>query len=170
LDEKNRALDSGMNDFLTKPFSPKQLKAQLGKWLNIEMENLPTESYDQYSREEEVSIDLSYLNEMTRGDKIFAKDMIKIFLQELPIAMNRLDKALENKDWKKIGAIAHRIKVNFMMVGMKAQRENSLDIEKSIKMNKYSKKEIILKLQRLKNDSKMAYPLLEKELNQFALL
>ena len=46
LDEKNRALESGMNDFLTKPFSPKQLKINLGKWLNVEMEHPQGESYD----------------------------------------------------------------------------------------------------------------------------
>jgi len=87
LDEKNRALESGMNDFLTKPFSPKQLKINLGKWLNVEMENPQGVSYDQFSKNEMIKIDFTYLNEMSRGDHSFIKEMIELFLKEIPIAI-----------------------------------------------------------------------------------
>ncbi len=166
LDEKNRALESGMNDFLTKPFSPKQLKVHLGKWLNVELESPQTESYDQISKNELIKLDFTYLNEMSRGDESFIKEMIQIFLKEIPAAMIKLEAELENKNWEQIANIAHRIKTNYMMVGLKVQKENATDIEKSIKMNSFSEEEIILKLRRLKSDSKMAYPLLEKELGQ----
>ncbi len=166
LDEKNRALESGMNDFLTKPFSPKQLKVQLGKWLNLEVENLQTESYEQVSKKEIINLDFSYLNEMSKGDQSFVKEMIEIFLKEIPAAIMQLEAALENKNWENIANIAHRIKTNYMMVGLKVQKENALYIEKSIKINEFSEEEITTKIRKLKSDSKMVYPLLKKELNQ----
>ncbi len=169
LDEKNRALDSGMNDFLTKPFSPKQLKVHLGKWLDVKLENQQPESYDQFSKNQVIKFDFTYLNEMSRGDLNFVKEMIEIFLQEIPVALIQLEEALKDRNWEKIANIAHRIKTNYMMVGLNVQKENALDIEKSIKRNEYSSDEITLKIQRLKSDSKMAYPLLEKELDQYSL-
>ncbi len=170
LDEKNRALDAGMNDFLTKPFSPIQLKVHLGKWLDVELENPQEISYDQFSKTELLKFDFTYLNEMSGGDQNFVKEMIEIFLQEIPVALIQLDEALKGEHWEIIANIAHRIKTNYMMVGLMVQKENALDIETSIKKKKFLAKEIALKIQRLKSDSKMAYPLLKKELDQYTAL
>ena len=170
LDEKNRALESGMNDFLTKPFSPKQLKVHLGKWLNVELENTPSEPYEHIAKKEIINLDFTYLNEMSRGDQSFIKEMIEIFLQEIPAAMIKIGVALEDKNWKQIADIVHRVKTNYMMVGLKVQKDNAADIEKSIKQNRFSEEEITIKLRKLKSDSTLAYPLLEKELEQFSLV
>lgn len=168
LDEKNRALESGMNDFLTKPFSPKQLKKHLGKWLNLHLEDQDDNSYDQYSRNEIVKLDFTYLLESCHGDHGFVKEMIEIFLQEIPIAMSHLGKASEEKNWIKIAEITHRIKTNFMMVGLNVQKETALEIEKAIKTNNFIESEIEAKIRQLKSDSKLAYPLLKKELEFYS--
>jgi len=55
------------------------------------------------------------------------------------------------------------------MFGLKVQKENATSIEKSIKVNDFSEEEIMIKIRKLKSDSKLAYPLLEKELKQFPL-
>ncbi|MEL6924699.1 MAG: PAS domain S-box protein, partial [Bacteroidota bacterium] len=68
LDEKNRALDSGMNDFLTKPFSPNQLKRRLARWLDIDVEISQNNVNTLLQRDEVVKIDFTYLREMSRGD------------------------------------------------------------------------------------------------------
>ncbi len=168
LDEKNRAFDSGMNDFLTKPFSPKQLKKRLAKWLNIETTPSESHVYTLLSKDEIINIDFSYLLEMSKGDESFVKDMIEIFLNEIPSAMNFLTEKLEEKNWEKIANITHRIKTNYMMVGMKVQQENALAIEKMIKSNEFKEKEISTRIHQLKSDSKLAYPLLENELKTYS--
>ncbi|MFK7773683.1 MAG: PAS domain S-box protein [Saprospiraceae bacterium] len=169
LDEKNRALNAGMDDFLTKPFSPKQLKIHLGKWLNIKTKNSTSHSYSQSSKNELVYLDLTYLLESCQGDHVFVKEMIEIFLQEIPMAMKQMEVELKNKNWQAVAEIAHRIKTNYMMVGLNIQNNNALDIEKSIKMNNFNDDEIQSKVLRLKNDSKVAYPLLEKELKHYSM-
>ncbi len=169
LEEKNRALQSGMNDFLTKPFSPKQLKMQMGKWLNIEMDIPQTKSCHEFSKNKIIEINFNYLTEMSGGDHTFVREMIELFLQEIPVALDRMEEELESGNWENIANIAHRIKTNFMMVGLSEQNKNALEIEKSIKMNSFLEEEIAFKIRKLKNDSKIAYPLLEKELKQFAI-
>ena len=169
LDEKNRALDAGMDDFLTKPFSPKQLKMHLGKWLNIELEDSQPNSYSQFSQNEIVKLDFTYLLDSCQGDHVFVKEMIEIFLQEIPMAMKQMEIELKHKDWHAIAEIAHRIKTNYMMVGLNIQKDNALEIEKLIKMNDFDEEEVASKIRRLKSDSNLAYPLLEKELNNYSL-
>ena len=168
LEEKNRALDSGMDDFLTKPFSPKQLQKRLGNFLNIEMEEPEHHVNTLLIQDEVVNIDFSYLLEMSRGDQSFVKEMIEIFLSEIPAAMKQLAEEVEQKNWIKISNISHRIKSNYMMLGMKVQQDNALIIETSIKNNDFEPEEIITRLHQLKNDSKIAYPMLEKELKRFS--
>lgn len=168
LEEKNRALDSGMDDFLTKPFSPKQLQKRLGKFLNIEVEEPEHQVNTLLTKDEVVNIDFTYLLEMSRGDDSFIKEMIEIFLKEIPAAMNQLAEEVEQKNWTKISNISHRIKSNFMMLGMKVQQENALVIETSIKNNDFDPEEIVTRLHQLKSDSKIAYPMLEKELKRFS--
>ncbi len=170
LEEKNRALESGMNDFLTKPFSPRELKKHLGKWLNIKMEDTTANTYLQSSKDQKIKLDFSYLKEMSRGDHSFVKEMIEIFLKEVPFAIGQLEEELEKKDWKKISDIAHRIKTNFMMVGLHVQKEDALKIETLIKTDKFAEQEIESKIRQLKIDSLIAYPMLEKELKNYSLV
>ena len=168
LEEKNRALESGMDDFLTKPFSPKQLQNRLGRFLDIEVEEPDHQVNTLHTKDEIVNIDFTYLLEMSRGDESFVKEMIEIFLSEIPAAMNQLAEEVEQKNWIKISNISHRIKSNYMMLGMKVQQDNALTIETSIKNNDFEPEEIVTRLHQLKNDSKIAYPMLEKELKRFS--
>jgi len=170
LEEKNRALDVGMNDFLTKPFSPSQLKKHLAKWLNSDIEEklIFEKSVNALlGKSDELQINFNYLMEMSQGDESFVREMTEIFLREIPLAMEQLTKALELDSWEIILEIAHRIKTNYMMVGMVKQQENALTIEKKIKTNLFKKEEIELLIEGLKRDSALAYPLLEKELELF---
>jgi PAS domain S-box-containing protein len=167
LDEKNRALDAGMDDFLTKPFSPKQLKMHLRKWLDIESEHPPPNSYSQFSENEIVNLDFTYLLDSCQGDHVFVQEMIEIFLQEVPMAMKQMEVELDNNNWQAIAAIAHRIRTNYMMIGLNIQHDNALDIEKSIMMNDFNEEEIRSKIRRLNSDSIVVYPLLEKKLKYY---
>ena len=170
LEEKNRALDAGMDDFLTKPFSPNQLKKHLAKWLNLEIaEKLLFEKSVNVllGKSDETKINFSYLMEMSQGDEGFVREMVAIFLREIPLAMNQLAKAMELNGWEIILEIAHRIKTNYMMVGMLKQQENALAIEKKLKTKLFKPEEIALLIEGLQRDSALAYPLLEEELKLF---
>jgi PAS domain S-box-containing protein len=169
LDEKNRALESGMNDFLTKPFSLQQLKMHLGKWLQLEIQDNRTGSYGEFSQDNMIKLDFTYLLKMSKGDHFFIKEMIGIFLKEVPAAMIQFEEERKEKNWIGISNIAHRIKTNFMMVGLNAQKENAQEIEQMIKSDNFTVEEIKSKLQRLQHDAEEVYPLLEKELKYYSL-
>lgn len=73
--------------------------------------------------------DLTYLNTISEDDSDFRKDMIETFLTGTPGYLSEMKSSLENKDWKKIGDIAHSIKPSFTLMGMIEKNEIVLKIE-----------------------------------------
>lgn len=63
-------------------------------------------------------IDLNYLQDLALGSKDFMIDMISSFLKTTPDALEKLKKANEEGDWKKVGSVAHKLKTSFSFMGM----------------------------------------------------
>lgn len=74
-------------------------------------------------------IDLTYLNSISEDDSDFKKDMIETFVSGTPGYLSEMKSSLEQKDWKKIGDIAHSIKPSFTLMGMNEKKEVILKIE-----------------------------------------
>src|ERR1019366_978025 len=84
--------------------------------------------------------DLTYLRQVSNGDNDFIKEMIEVYMQQTPEAINNLEKHLKNKDWKMLRAVTHKMKPSFSFFGLK----DLYDIADS--MEEYSAKEIHLEL------------------------
>jgi HPt (histidine-containing phosphotransfer) domain-containing protein len=57
---------------------------------------------------------LDYLNSISGGDKEFIQDMIETFVKSVPVELARMKTAIDQKDWYKIGEIAHKFGSNLM--------------------------------------------------------
>lgn len=75
-------------------------------------------------------VDLSYLNEIASGSVEFMIDMIDIFLEQTPIYLMQLTEAVEARDWKTAGDIAHKIKPTLAFMGIEQGREIMAEIER----------------------------------------
>jgi HPt (histidine-containing phosphotransfer) domain-containing protein len=62
--------------------------------------------------------DLSYLKEVTGDDDEVLKEFIIMFFDQLPEFKNGLHEHLDNKDYKKLGELAHKAKSSVMTFGM----------------------------------------------------
>lgn len=63
-------------------------------------------------------IDLTYVNNVTMGDKELEKELFQIFLGQIPEFSSTFDHALAEKDWLKIAATAHKAKASILAMGM----------------------------------------------------
>ncbi|MEO1514060.1 MAG: PAS domain S-box protein [Bacteroidota bacterium] len=165
LDEKNRALEAGMNDFLTKPFALEKLQKKIRHWTNSEKTKTTLQRPAMVDAKEMIKIDLNYLRQLGKDDEQFVQDMIQIFLTEIPLAMDRMKEAHQAEEWEEVASIAHRIKTNYMMVGMREQQDMALQIEKHIRKDRLNPDVLDPLVYRLRNDSKLAYPLLKTQLD-----
>ena len=63
-------------------------------------------------------IDLSYLESIAEGDKSIMKDLISIFLEQIPEFVEGLEKNFAQQNWLDVAAIAHKAKSSVISMGM----------------------------------------------------
>lgn len=129
VDEKENALEVGMNYHLTKPFTPDQLANVFRQFNLIEIVELAQSNNFKFSDD----LDVPYLNEFYLQDLDRAQVMFEIFLSTIDREMNDLQEALSSEDWQKFVTIAHKIKPNFSMVGLTDLTGILKDYEKATK-------------------------------------
>ncbi len=159
LEEKNRALASGMQDFLTKPFSPDNLREVVFKFIKEGTDQLAVPQKMLGNQEaSEVKIDLSYLYEFSGNDKFFVKDMLETFIKETPVAMDKLRTFLSDGEWTQMYRTVHSMKPNLMMLGMKDQEKNAQEMEEILKKESHNPEELGVRIHRLGRDLATALP------------
>lgn len=125
-EEKRRAMNVGMNGFLTKPIAPKMLQEQL-------LQSIASRSVEISQIMPEHQIDLQYLNRLSHGDKAFIAQIIDAFKDETPLNLKQLEILVENDAWGAVGKLVHKLKPNFAMFGLKGLHAQALTIESQTK-------------------------------------
>ncbi|KQC29600.1 Hpt domain-containing protein [Flagellimonas eckloniae] len=72
---------------------------------------------------------LDKINEMAEGDQDFIISVVSVFLEEVPIDLEGLEKAIDEEDFENIYKLAHKIKPNVDLLGMEQTRAIALEIE-----------------------------------------
>ncbi|HAD96808.1 MAG TPA: hypothetical protein DCG19_05335 [Cryomorphaceae bacterium] len=73
--------------------------------------------------------DLSQLEELAGGSEEFVNSMVDTFLEHTPSQLEEMKKAFSGKDWTTMGAIAHKIKPNIDLFGIKSIYTDIREIE-----------------------------------------
>ena len=63
-------------------------------------------------------INLGYLESITDGDNELIKELVSIFIEQVPEFNVGFEDGLNKKDWGQIAAIAHKAKSSVMSMGM----------------------------------------------------
>jgi len=80
--------------------------------------------------------DLKYLNEISKGDANFIKEMIAIFLSETPQEIIKLEQAISKTDFEKIHAVSHHMKSTIPFIGLDLIIGNELKEIENLALNK----------------------------------
>lgn len=164
LDERNRVYEVGMNDFLTKPFSPKSLESTMVRWLNYEPKVVAPVVAD--NGRPLVTVDMNYLTEFSSGDHNFIKEMIEMFLENAPKDTAELQSYFDEGNWEMVYKTAHKLKPNLMMMGMLEQEKEAKNIEIMARAEFIEPEKLKEMIDGLTQDIKAAYPLLNEELKK----
>lgn len=127
--EKKVCLSSGMNDYISKPFNSVDLinliNRQLANSGNHDLNN----EIKHISAVNQTSFE--FLNSISKGNKAFVKEMIELFMEQSPADIEKLNFLIRSKDYKGLGAMAHRLQTSFGLMGFNSQTIGSLkQIEK----------------------------------------
>lgn len=85
---------------------------------------------------------LSYLTEITGGESMVMKEMLEIFIAQVPELKSNMTKFLSEKRYDQLGKEAHKAKSSVLVVGMDdlgaRLKELQLLTEKREKIDEYS--------------------------------
>ena len=82
--------------------------------------------------------DLSYLISICDNDPSFKVEMINTFLKNIPEILSEMESALSNKEWKKSGDLAHKLKPSFTFMGIDSAKDLILYIEKNGRLREHT--------------------------------
>lgn len=127
-----KCLASGMNDYLSKPFTPDDLHRKLVVDLRIRPK---TEGGKAEQNPRTPGYDLSYLRSISNNNEEFIQEMMQTFVQTMPGVLNQMREGLAEKNFERISRLAHQVKPSFTLLGIHDQRQNILFIEENGKTN-----------------------------------
>lgn len=74
-------------------------------------------------------VDLSYLENMSGGSKELIKEMVEIFVAQIPEFILDMKNFLEKKDYQSLGLLAHKAKSSVAIMGMEELAQDLKDFE-----------------------------------------
>ncbi|AMR30126.1 hypothetical protein A0256_01185 [Mucilaginibacter sp. PAMC 26640] len=104
--ERDRCIEAGMNDYITKPFREEEFLKTISKWINAPIEK--TAGYIQLN--EQPLYELTKLKEISRGNEVFVKRMVDIFCTQTPLLVKDMVSAYQDGKMDQMAAAAHQLK------------------------------------------------------------
>jgi CheY-like chemotaxis protein len=119
----------GMNDYILKPFEEKMMIDVISNHLYKPNQTIEHKQ-NVTPLESNAIVDLTYLEQVSKGDIDLMKEIIQLFIQLIPVDIDQMILAYNENDFDTIAKIAHKIKPNFINFKISAYTSFILKVEK----------------------------------------
>ncbi len=158
--EAERCFESGMNGYISKPFEPRDLYAEILKYTR--KETLTEQSNISMNND---LVDFSYLYELSGNDSAYITEVINLFLGTMPEGLQQLANLVRNtEDYDAIYRQAHFLKSSVTVIRIRDMFANLSKLE-ALGKAKAPREEMLPVLETLETTYAAAHPMLlaEKE-------
>lgn len=184
-EDKEKCKFYGMDDYISKPYSEKDIYQTLSKWFNHQPnpkqpepkhpiengQNLSLEKMLSNSPESSILIDLAIITKLRSLDKpnkpSTLRKLINLYIESMDNKLNEMDKSLKSNNLLEVHQTAHMLKSSSASIGATTIAEKFKDIET------HSKKEDLMAscalFEKLKNDYEKARPMFESIMKDLPL-
>jgi CheY-like chemotaxis protein len=125
--EREKCLSNGMNEYISKPINEKELYQLINRFASISsikerqyIQERPESAAYQY-------INLDYMKEISRGNKVYEKKVTRQFIDAIPQEMAMLESAFRNNDIETLRSTAHNMKTTISIMGLTERLFPTLD-------------------------------------------
>jgi CheY-like chemotaxis protein len=105
--EKEKCFQLGVNDYLPKPFTERELLQKLAQWTVGKKENTAKRL-----------IDLSFLVKQTRNNKVLIEEMVTLFRNQFAQEIDQLRTAVKQGDYQATYKTAHLVRNGIALFGL----------------------------------------------------
>ncbi len=141
-EQKSALFDAGFNELLIKPIDTHTLKCLLQKWcLNsdkiIKNGTIKRLSTSQLTDSTQPPLSLEKTIELAGGNKQIAMEIIQMFIQELPSLQKSMDEHYNQKNWKKLTDVVHKLHGSSRFCSMESLQQISESFEQQLRNKNY---------------------------------
>lgn len=126
--DHDRFVAAGMNDYLSKPFQEQELLQVIRRCLEL-IQSSPTDA-PRPEPARPALYNLSEVRAFSHGNAEFVDKMIRLFIEDTPVQVNKMKSRYHDKDLEAMGALAHKIKPSLDTFGVSSLREPIRAIER----------------------------------------
>ncbi|MBA4252299.1 MAG: hypothetical protein C0442_11340, partial [Chlorobiaceae bacterium] len=145
LGDRDKCIEAGMDDYVSKPIKPKDLIKLLDTWLKVNMkEELPVREI-----EEVVQIfDKEHFSSVSMDNEEFQKELLQTYISDINLRIAKLDDYIRNDKMNLIVNESHAIKGASYSIGAKLMGDEAKEIETNAKAGDNTK--AVVKINALK--------------------
>lgn len=136
--DRNKCISAGMNDYLAKPFKPEDLKNIIEKFLGKGKSQKAKASKQNRSSIPSRYYDKKAILDRIDGDVDLFKQLIQLFVEEVPRQINHIKQAIREKDADRITLYAHTIKGSAYNIRAMELKQIAFDIEQAGKSSNFN--------------------------------
>ena len=129
-EDRDNCLKAGMNDYISKPVNPADLARVLKQYSDMQIDekvNPAAADAPQTTR----AFDKSELLERVGGDAEICAEILKVFIDDIPVRIQEMEDALQRQDYETLKRGAHTIKGSSGNVGALKLQEAAYQLETS---------------------------------------
>ncbi|MDM8538293.1 response regulator, partial [Desulfobacterales bacterium HSG17] len=131
-EDRDKCIESGMDDYLSKPVKPQQLDNILKKWFEKQNQSLLDEPlFLEKEVPEQQILDWAGFLERAMDDEELAREIFDEYLKEIPIKIDNINKAIDKGDALYLKREAHTLKGSSANTGAGALQDIAYKIEQS---------------------------------------
>ncbi len=131
--DREKCLEAGMDDYLSKPVEPAQLAAKVEQWLVQAEESLAVAELEAAEEDEQPLVVFDKAGFLSRAmdDAELAALLVQTFLTDAPVQMEALSAALESGETRQAEKLAHRLRGAAANMGGEALRDTARMLEEA---------------------------------------
>ncbi|MFO0660915.1 MAG: response regulator [Polyangiaceae bacterium] len=131
--DRQRSLEAGMNDHLTKPVDPQELTSALLRWLPSSKVETAARTPQTAERASNEDIDLLTALKNVGGDRELLRELFSTFVDDYAEATQKLKTLVERGAYREASMLAHSIKGAGRTLGLASVGEAAETLERAMK-------------------------------------